>query len=193
MSLEEIAKGLGWVALVVGGVSGLTLALGGGLMPLFHSVAGTAKRKREEQKDLAERWNLVEHYDLRDVEEISLYRVGELAKIFENPSQRDYDNEDVPLTLEDYIPKMAEESGYFKSDSTETDAFRQFLRDERTREWLTDSSYVISDNEFNSKTSYFAHLVDTYKGLGTIIGSLILNKDWHILKGKEAIINSYYI
>jgi len=193
MGIEEIVKGLGAVVLVVGGVAGVSLTMGGAIDPLFHSIAGTAKRKREEQKDLAERWNLVEYYDLRGAEEISLYRVGQLAKIFENPSQRGYDNEEVPPTLEDYIPKIAEESRYFKSDSTETDAFRQFLRDERTREWLTDSSYVISDNEFNSKTSYFAHLVDTYKGLGTIIGSLILNKDWHILKGKEAIINSYYI
>ncbi|MBI2507498.1 hypothetical protein HYV89_00935 [Candidatus Woesearchaeota archaeon] len=193
MNLEEIVKGLGGIALIVGGVAGITLIMGGALSPLVHSVAGTAKRKREEQKEFVKKWNLIDYYHLRNEEDISLYRIGQLAKIFENPSQRGYDEKDLPTTLEDYIPEIAQESGYFKSDSTETDAFRRFLGDERTKAWLTDPDYVISDNEFNRKTSYFAHLVDTYKGLGTIIGSLILRKNWHILKGKEAIINSYYI
>lgn len=36
-------------------------------------------------------------------------------------------------------------------------------------------------------------LEEIVKGIGTIIASLILRKDWHILHGKEAIINSYYL
>ena len=166
--------------------------LEGAISPFFHSIAGTAKIKREEQKRIVRKWNLDADYELSE-EEFSLYRIGLLTKILENPSQRNYDDENMPITLEEYIPKIAEQSGYFKSNSTETDAFRQFLRDERTREWLTDPDYIISDKEFGRRTSYFSCLIDTYKGLGTIIASLILRKDWHILHGKEAIINSYYL
>jgi|SRR3989344_6322994 len=123
----------------------------------------SAKRKREEQKKFVEKFNLVKSYDLNYVEELALHRISILSSIAFTPQYRSsYDNEDIMPIVEEYIPQMGEQSRYFRDDIKETEAFQDFLKDPRTKKWLTDPLFVMSDTEYKEKTSFINQLKYIY-------------------------------
>src|SRR3989344_39259 len=110
---------------------------------------------RSSAKKFAEQLNLVDIYSLNGPEELALHRIGFLKIVIGDITKRELYKDVMIDSFEEYMPKIAEQSGYFKADIAGTDAFREFLNDTRTISWLTDPNYVMTDKQYFLKTNPF--------------------------------------
>ncbi|MEE9322917.1 MAG: hypothetical protein V3U72_00070, partial [Candidatus Aenigmarchaeota archaeon] len=127
----------------------------------------TPRIDRRAQKNIANQWKLSELYEL-PLEDLALTRVEKIHKMVSSPQKRNvYSKEKILPSLEKYLPQITEQSDTFKNNPTDTKAFKEFLTEETTRNWLTDPMYVISDKKHKRATSYIAKIIRAYAGLYT--------------------------
>ncbi len=133
---------------------------------------------RKYQRDFAKELNLKEIYQLSGITDLALSRVGILDAITEDITKRtNYEEEEIFPTLESYVPQIAEQSNFFATDIKETNAYNQFLSDERTKKWLTDQAYVMSDREYYLRTNPLGLLISFYYSAGRAVSKLVKKKE----------------
>ena len=125
----------------------------------YNIIAWTA---RLEQRNLARDFRLQEKYQVQSLDDLALHRVEIISDIMDHPMEtRKYEKEAIMKVFREYLPEITTQSRDFWFEGRETKAFASFLRDERTKEWLTYPNYVISDKKYYWKTSWpgiIAHL-----------------------------------
>jgi len=138
--------------------------------------------------------NLKEAYQLNDTRDLALSRVGILSTITEDIRQRtNYEDEEIFPVLESYMPKISAQSNFFATDIKETNAYNQFLRDERTKEWLTDRAYVMSDREYYLRTNPLGLLIGFYYLVGRAISQSVKKGELtYKEKAVESIVSPFF-
>ena len=77
--------------------------------------------------------------------------------------------------------------------SQQTNAYNQFLRDERTKEWLTDRAYVMSDREYYLRTNPLGLLIGFYYLVGRAISQSVKKGELtYKEKAVESIVSPFF-